>query len=150
MKLSIRIAAAGLALTGALLACDDNPFIAGVFAVDGRWTGSALAGSGEDTVRFHFDLTLEQDRNDVTGSGEVRTTTATFPVEVDGRWDYPSVDLVLRSESTAPLTFTATFDQDTLPTEPPTVTPLQSDTLVGTLHGSGLEGLRLEIGRTSN
>lgn len=141
-----------LALLGVLIACNDNPFLPGSFAVDGRWTGSVLAGSDDDTVRFHFDLDLTQDENDLSGTGEVRTGTATFPVEVEGTWEYPSVDLVLRSDTTAPLRFDGAFDVDTVPRPAPdSVSDVvtRSDTIAGTLSGSGLEGLRLEIGRAA-
>lgn len=145
-----RIAAVAAASLAVIVACNDNPFLPGAFAVDGRWTGSALTGVGDDTVRFHFDLTLTQVENDLGGSGEVRTATATFPVEIEGRWEYPSVDLVMRSDTTAPLSFDAAFDVDTIPRPAPdSVSDLitRSDTISGTLRGSGLEGVRLEIGR---
>lgn len=142
----------GMLLAPALLAaCNDNPFLAGNFAVDGPWAGRATVVAGADTTRFEFRMELEQDRNDVTGTGVIQTAQGTFPVEIDGRWDYPSVDLTFRSQETAPLVFDAAFDVDTVPRTPSGVDiVVRPDTLQGVLTGSGLTGVPLAIGRAED
>jgi hypothetical protein len=156
MKLYTRLAIAGAALLAVVAACDDNPFIIGDFGVAGRWTGSTRVGNGADSVRFSFDLTLEQDRGDVSGEGEIRGGTAVLPVDVDGTWaatgSQVNVRLEMSSEQIAPLTFTGVFDTDSVPRMPPDsgkVLVTDTDTLVGTLKGSSLDGVKLSLGRAA-
>jgi hypothetical protein len=158
-KLYTRLALGGAALAAALAACEDNPFIVGPYGVAGHWVGSGLAGSAADTVRFHFDLTLAQDRGALSGSGEIRGGTATIPVEVDGAWTAAggepnaNVVLLMSSDGVAPLRFNGTFDVDsvarTLP-ETGFVLHTDTDTLVGTLTGSSLDNVHVVLGRAGD
>jgi hypothetical protein len=120
----------------ALAACEGDALDVGSFSVDGTWTGNAefiVAGTPVDTARYTFVLDLDQAGRDVSGSGEVQTEARTLAVEVDGRWDYPRVDLVLSASGFAALVFNASF-----------ATP---DSLKGTLAGSGFNGTTLNLVR---
>jgi hypothetical protein len=159
MKLYTRLALGGAALLAALAACEDNPFVVGNYGVDGRWTGSALAGADPDTVRFYFDLSLDQNRGSLSGDGEIRAGTDTIPVDVDGTWTAGNgsvtVRLTMGSSSVAPLSFSGGFDVDTVARVAPDtgrVVQLDRDTLVGTLTGSGMPTtppVKLWLGRTA-
>jgi len=128
----IRTPLAALAVVAAL-ACGDGPLDVGSFSVEGRWLGTATFAVGADSARYDFVLDLEQAERDVSGSGEVITLAETLEVEVDGRWRYPDVDLVLSAPDFTPVAFDATF-----------ATP---DSLKGTLSGSGFDGVALTIVR---
>jgi len=153
-KLCLAAAAAFLLMA----ACEDNPFIVGSFGVQGGWAGFARAAVSEaDSLRFDFELELSQDRENISGSATVSTPTAEFPLDVRGTWSGSSssridVTLVMTSPETAPLTFNGQFQVDTIPREAPETgnrLVTDPDTLVGTLSGSGLNGVRLLLGRTS-
>jgi hypothetical protein len=139
---------AGGALLSMAMACSENPLIIGRFGVDGGWSGSALAGSGADTVRFTFDLSLEQNEGHVSGTGQVHGGNATLPLEVEGTWTASSgrasVGLVMGSDSVAPVTFAGQFVVHTTAG----VSVLDPDSLEGTLTGSALTGAHLRLGRT--
>lgn len=131
----IRPPLAVLAIVAALaaLACGDGPLDVGAFSVEGVWAGSAKfqVGAGPDSARYEFTLELDQSERDVSGSGEVVTDAETLEVEVDGRWEFPSVSLVLSAPEFAGVGFDATF-----------ATP---DSLKGTLNGSGFNAVPLTI-----
>jgi hypothetical protein len=155
IKLYLGLAcAAGLV---AAAACEDNPFIVGRFGVAGGWAGSSLGGTAPDTVRFHFEMELEQDRTQLSGTATVSTATAEFPLRVTGTWaatSSPQADITLEltSDETETLRYVAKFDTDSVPATAPATGMVQvtdTDTLVGVLHGSGLEGDTLRLGRTS-
>jgi hypothetical protein len=155
MKASIGAAVLATAALGVIAACG-NPFVTGDFGVNGDWAGSARAGSGADTVRFFFDLSLTQDRGALSGSGEVRGGTATIPVELTGSWQATgsqvNVGITMHNEEIAPLTFVGVFDVDTIPRPAPDSAKdivADPDTLVGTVTGSGFTSLPLRLGRSA-
>lgn len=158
MRIKHYLGMGGAAFLLAVAACEDNPFIVGRFGVAGGWAGATRVSAGAaDSIQFNFELELEQDREDISGSATVTTTTAEFPLAVRGTWaatSSPQVNLtlVMSSESTDPLRFDAQFDVDSIPRQSPLTgvdVVTDTDTLVGTLHGSGLEGVKLRLGRTS-
>ena len=131
-KKTLRAASAALL---AVAACGGDVLDVGSFAVDGRWEGTVkravTTSAGTDTARYTFVLDLEQSGRNVSGSGVVQTPAETLQVDVEGRWDYPSVDLRLSADEFAPVFFDGSF-----------ATP---DSLKGPLTGSGLDGLSLNL-----
>ena len=120
----------------AAAACGDDPLDVGTFSVDGTWAGSAkfaVSGTGPpaDTARYTIVLDLDQAERDVSGEGEVRTAADTLAIDVDGRWDYPSVDLRFDAPEFSAVVFDAQF--------------ATRDSLKGTLNGSGFNNVQLTL-----
>ena len=142
----MRFPAISAALVLLLAACGGDEFVAGEYDVTGRWTGSALQG---DSL-YQFDLQLSQNEEDIDGEGEVRVRGQTVDVTVRGDFGFPQVDLTLSAPGFVPLTFDASFRQDTVaPAEgmrPAVVTP-NRNFIVGKFTTSALENVTLEIVR---
>jgi hypothetical protein len=101
-------------------------------------------------VRYTIALSLTQDETDIGGTGELRAASQTVPLEVDGDWDFPSVTFTLRGPGIVPIQFTGAWDRDTLAPVPPETAGrvvTASDSIVGTLSGSGITSATLAIAR---
>jgi hypothetical protein len=133
-----------------LVACGED-FDAGEFDVSGSWTGSAEVVTGTDTARYDFTFDLEQAEEDVSGSATVTAGGESVEMDVDGDWDYPSVNLTLSAPEYKAVLFDAAFDVDTLVFPPDTAQVVETmpDSLFGTLAGSGFLGATLKIGRVT-
>lgn len=123
-----------LAAVLAAAACR-NSLDVGNYALDGQWRGRTyLRPPAEtDSVRYDFTFTLTQNQHDVGGSATVKAAGDSVRTSVDGRWDYPDVTLSLTASDYAPLTFQGRF--------------ITSDSILGTLDGSGFAGRSFSIVR---
>lgn len=130
-----------LLLAGAavlLAACGGDELDVGSFAVDGRWAGTVrlpvpATEDPADSARYAFVLDLRQSERDVSGSGEIRTEAESVEVRVDGRWEYPRVNLLFSAPEFASVAFQSSF--------------ATRDTLKGTVTGSGFSGASLSLVR---
>jgi hypothetical protein len=132
----MRFSLVSVLLVAALAACGEE-FDAGQYDVTGRWTGTALADS------VQLELRLEQDEEDISGSGTLSAGGRTVPVEVRGDFAFPSVDLRLRGEGFAPVLLDGAFEDDTTrvsPTDTTRVIRASRLRIRGTLTGSALDG----------
>lgn len=133
-----------------LVACE-GPLDPGDFSLDGAWRGRAYP--------FELSFDLEQDGdNRVTGNGRVSrlqerlvtepdpddptavdtlsidtVITSSADFRVRGDWDYPDFDLQLTAEGYSDAEYDARFTS--------------SDSVSGTLRGSGFTGLTIVIAR---
>ena len=153
MRARTFLAALTLACAAALPACDGNSFDAGEYDVEGDWAGTVETPVGTpvtDTVRYTIALSLTQEETFIGGTGELRAESQTVPLEVDGDWDFPSVTFTLRGPGIVPIEFTGSWDRDTLPPIAPDTARrvvIASDSIIGTLSGSGITSARLAIAR---
>ncbi|HEX5726700.1 MAG TPA: hypothetical protein VFX98_14590 [Longimicrobiaceae bacterium] len=120
MRARAPLAAALLAL---LAACGGDVVDPGDFSLTGEWSGTSAP--------YTFALDLRQSGEDVEGTGTVSAPAGSLDVEVDGSWDHPAVELVLRAPGFQDLTFAGQF--------------ARSDSIAGTLSGSGLDGRQLSL-----
>ena len=117
--------ALGLAL---LAACNRGPTDPGSFTLDGDWRGESGA--------YELLLALDQDaENDVSGTGELRNVSGTVELTVQGDWNHPGFELLLSAEGFADVRYTGSW--------------ARSDSISGTLSGSGFASLPLSIKRVS-
>lgn len=129
------ILAAGLAALVAV-ACKDALDI-GSFSVTGAWRGTTYVKvSATDSIAYTFRLDLEQDRENVSGSGVVSAATDSVRTDVDGTWEFPRVTLRLSAPEYADVQFNSTFARQ-----------VSRDTLVGPLVGSGFAETSLTLVR---
>lgn len=112
-----------------------NSLDVGNYALDGQWRGRAYIRppAETDSVRYDFTFALTQNQHDVGGSATVKAAGDSVRTSVNGRWDYPDVVLALTAADYAPVTFQGRF--------------ITSDSIAGTLQGSGFEGHTLSIVR---
>lgn len=104
--------------------------------VEGRWAGTTQEIVGAPVYRF--DLAFEQDERDVTATGEISNGADTVDVEVDGRYDQPDLVFQASAEGYAPVIFTGRIFRGS---------GAETDSIAGTLSGSGLDGRRLKLMR---
>jgi len=131
MKKAI-IAAALLALA----ACKE-PLDIGSFSVTGAWRGTTYVKVGAtDSIAYTFRLDLEQNRENVSGSGVVSTATDSVETDVDGTWEFPRVTLRLSAPDYADIQFNSAFARQA-----------SRDSLVGPLVGSGFTNTNLTLVR---
>ena|SRR5688500_12103259 len=117
----------GLALV-LLAACTRGPTDPGSFTLDGDWRGESGA--------YELLLALDQDdENDVSGTGELRTESGTVELTVHGDWAHPTFELLLTAEGFADARYAGSW--------------ARSDSIAGTLSGSGFSSLQLSIKRQS-
>ena len=129
------ILAAGLAAL-VVVACKDALDI-GSFSVTGAWRGTAYVKvSATDSIAYTFRLDLEQDQENVSGSGVVSAATDSVRTDVDGTWEFPRVTLRLSAPDYADIQFNSTFARQ-----------VSRDTLVGPLVGSGFNETNLTLVR---
>lgn len=120
----------------ALAACD-GPLDIGSFSVTGAWRGTTYVKvSATDSIAYTFRLDLEQDRENVSGSGVVSAATDSVRTDVDGTWEFPRVTLRLSAPEYADVQFNSTFARQ-----------VSRDTLVGPLVGSGFAETSLTLVR---
>ena len=134
---AIRAALALLALASPLAACED-PLDLGNRSMEGRWEGTTRVEVDpvtDDSVDFRFVLELDQTERDISGTGTIEADGETVEVTVDGRWEYPAIELVFSAPEYATLFFDGAFAE------------ARADSVGGTLSGSGLDGARLSIFR---
>jgi hypothetical protein len=132
---------AGIFAALAAAACGGEQLDVGRFAVDGRWAGTArlpitATENPADSARYDFLLDLEQSERDISGDGEVSTDAESLDIDVRGRWDYPSVDMIFTAPEFASVAFDATYGAN-------------RDTIRGTITGSGFAATPLVIVRQS-
>lgn len=139
------------AVLAVLAACGEGPLEPGPFTLQGSWVGRDFP--------YELSLQLQQDNdNNVTGTGELRSLTEVLdtdttgtdpvvvdtvridtvvaervPVDVEGEWDYPDFVLRLRAEDYADVQYRGSFGR----TSP--------DSVRGTLQGSGFSSESVPI-----
>jgi len=129
------ILAAALAALVAL-ACKE-PLDIGSFSVTGAWRGTTYVKVGAtDSIAYIFRLDLEQDQENVSGSGVVSAATDSVRTSVDGTWEFPRVTLRLSAPEYGDIRFDGTFARQA-----------SRDSLVGPLVGSGFTGTSLTLVR---
>jgi hypothetical protein len=129
------ILAAGLAALVAA-ACKDALDI-GSFSVTGAWRGTTYVKvSATDSIAYTFRLDLEQDQENVRGSGVVSAATDSVHTDVDGTWEFPRVTLRLSAPDYADIQFNSQFARQ-----------VSRDSLVGPLVGSGFTETSLTLVR---
>ena len=133
MKTKEIIIAALAALAAA--ACK-GPLDVGSFPVTGAWRGTTYVHVGADSIAYTFALDLEQDQENVTGSGTISSGAQSVETDVDGTWAFPSVTLRLSSPEYADIRFNSTFARQ-----------VSRDSLVGPLIGSGFTDTNLTLVR---
>jgi hypothetical protein len=120
----------------AAAACKDSLDI-GSFSVTGAWRGTTYVHVGAtDSIAYTFRLDLDQDQENVGGSGAISAGADSVQTSVDGTWDYPSVTLRLSSPAYADIRFDSKFARE-----------VSRDSLVGALTGSGFDGRSLTLVR---
>jgi hypothetical protein len=125
------------ALTALTAAACKEPLDIGSFSVTGAWRGTTYVHVGAtDSIAYTFRLDLDQDRENVGGSGVISTPADSVETSVDGSWDYPNVTLRLSSPEYADIRFDSKFARE-----------VSRDSLVGPLTGSGFDGRSLTLVR---
>jgi hypothetical protein len=125
------------ALAALVAAACKEPLDIGSFSVTGTWRGTTYVKVGAtDSIAYTFQLDLEQDQENVSGSGVVSAATDSVDTSVDGTWRFPSVTLRLSAPEYADIQFNSTFARQ-----------VSRDSLVGPLVGSGFTGTSLTLVR---
>ena len=137
-KMMLSSVAAAAVIAGAVACGGGGTLELGSYDTTGVWRGTAKVNSGADTLRYDFTFDLDQSGRGIGGTAKVVAHNDTIPGDsvssgVNGRWDYPAVTLDLAAPGFDVVRFNAQF--------------ATSDTLRGTLAGSGLSGRTLKIVR---
>src|SRR4051794_16058596 len=97
------------ALAALAAAACKGPLDVGSFPVTGAWRGTTYVKlSATDSIAYTFRLDLEQDQENVSGSGVISAAADSVETSVDGEWSYPNVTLRLSSPEYAEIRFNST------------------------------------------
>jgi hypothetical protein len=125
------------ALAALAAAACKEPLDVGSFSVTGAWRGTTWVKVGAtDSIAYTFRLDLDQDGENVTGSGVISAAADSVDTSVDGSWAYPAVTLRISSPEYADIRFDSRFARE-----------VSRDSLVGPLVGSGFDGTSLTLVR---
>jgi hypothetical protein len=122
------------ALAALLAACGDGGLVdPGAFTLTGSWSGT--------TGPYTFVFDLQQSGGDVSGTGEVTVPAnpdedvpaGTLDLAVSGSWDEARVELELSAPGFQETVYAGQF--------------VRSDSVAGTLNGSGFSNTALSITR---